>query len=336
MTILEKASKTYNENFPPVTWFERAIFLSWFCAKPTCKFCYMYSIKSQIKNPKIARRRIESILAEALITKICGWEIGFISAGIASFSITELKEVLDGIFKITGKRQWLNLGVLKEEQIKELLPFIEGVTGTVECVNNRLRNNIVPDKPLDKIEEMFRIADKYNIKKSITIITGLGETMKDYPTLRNLIKKWGIDRINFYRLVPHENTPYKRGPRTNYYTQWIARTRIDYPKLIIIAGSWPDKTNEIPLLLKAGANAITKLPAIKYFGKKPAIEIEEGAKRAGRKFLGTLTKYPDINIDELLSKIDLSNDLKEKIKKIYLKYYKKLASNSATAASCPR
>ncbi len=84
---LEKASQVYKENFPAETWFERAIFISWFCAKPTCKFCYMYTIKDQIKQPKKARRRLESILAEVLICKICNWEIGFLSAGIASWSI---------------------------------------------------------------------------------------------------------------------------------------------------------------------------------------------------------------------------------------------------------
>ncbi len=322
--LIEEASEVYKENFSSYTWFERAIFISWFCAKPTCKFCFMYTIKDQIKQPKMARRRLESVLAEALIAKICNWEIGFISAGIASFSTSKLKDILEGIYKITGKKQWLNLGVLRESQIKELLPYIEGVTGTVECVNEKLRKDIVPDKPLDKIAEMFKIADKYSIKKSITIIIGLGETIEDYPKLAELIKKWKIDRINYYRLVPHENTIYKEGPKTEYYLEWIAKTRIDFPKLVIIAGSWPDKTQEIPLLLKAGANAITKLPAIKFFGKKPAKEIEEGAKKAGRKFLGTLTKYPNVNIDEELSKLDFDDKLKSRIKDKYMKYYRKL------------
>lgn len=322
--LLLKANEIYRLNFKPVTHFDRAIFISWFCAKPTCKFCFMYTIKDKIKQPRFARRRLESIFAEALITKICGWEIGFVSAGIMSWSTPELKEVLEGIYKITGKKQWLNLGVLRESQIKELLPYIEGVTGTVECVNEELRNDIVPDKPLDKIDEMFVLADKYGIKKSITIIIGLGETIEDYPKLKSLIAKWKVDRLNFYRLVPHESTVYSEGPETEYYIEWIAKTRIDFPKLDIVAGSWPDKTEEIPLLLKAGANSITKLPAIKNFGKKPAYEIEEGAKKAGRKFLGTLTKYPEIDIDAEIGKLDFPEEMKEKIKNKYLKYYKKL------------
>jgi biotin synthase-like enzyme len=285
----------------------------------------MYTIKDKIKQPKFARRRLESILAEALICKICGWEIGFVSAGIMSWNTKELKECLEGIYKITGKKQWLNLGVLKEAQIKELLPFIDGITGTVECVNEKLRNDIVPDKPLDKIEEMFAIADRYNIKKSITIIIGLGETIEDYPKLKEQIEKWNIDRINFYRLVPHEGAMGLPGPETEYYTEWIARTRIDFPKLTIIAGSWPDRTAEIPLLLKAGANAITKLPAIKNFGKKPAFEIENGAKAAGREFIGTLTKYPDVNVSLILKESCLSPELQLKILGKYEKYYRRLS-----------
>lgn len=323
--LLEQASQVYKNNFKPITWFERAIFISWFCAKPTCKFCYMYTIKDQIKQPKKARRRLESILAETLICKICNWEIGFLSAGIASWNTNELKEVLEGMHKITGKKTWLNLGVMKENQIKKLLPFIEGVTGTVECVNDELRKDIVPDKPLDKIDDMFLLADKYNLKKSITIIIGLGETIDDFPKLVELIKKWNIDRINFYRLVPHDNIEYKQGPSTEYYTEWIARTRIKFPKLNIVAGSWPNKTIEIPLLLKAGANAITKLPAIKFFGKRPAHEIEQGARKAGRKFLSKLTHYPKTNIDEELNKLDFDDNLKDRIKKKYMKYYRKLS-----------
>jgi biotin synthase-like enzyme len=302
------------------TWFERAIFISWFCAKPTCKFCFMHSIKDKIKQPRFARRRLQSIFAETLIAKICGWEIGFVSTGIASWPTNELKEVLEGMFRITGKKQWLNLGVLRESQIKELLPYIEGITGTVETVHYETRDEIVPDKPLDKIEEMFRLADRYNIKKSITLIIGLEETIEDYPRLKELIAKWNIDRINFYRLVPHENTEYKEGPSTEYYAEWISKTRKDFPDLIIIAGSWPDKTKEIPLLLEAGADAITKLPAIKNFGKKPAYEIEEGARKAGRQFLGTLTKYPDVDISVEMEKLDFDKELKRRILLAYKKY----------------
>lgn len=325
MDLIKQASTVYADNFKPVTWFERAIFISWFCAKPTCKFCYMYTIKDQIKKPRFARRRLESILAEALICKICNWEIGFVSAGIASWSTKDLLPVLEGIYKITGKKQWLNLGTLKETQIKKLAPFIEGVTGTVETVKWTIRDDIVPDKPIDEIQKMFDLADKYNLKKSITIIIGLGESIDDFPELVNIIKKWNIDRINFYRLVPHEGADlFPTGPTTEYYTKWIAKTRIEFPKLQIIAGSWPDKTIEIPKLLVAGANAITKLPSIKQFGKEPAIRIQKGAKKANREFISELINYPKVDINSILDKTDFDDEFKERIVNKYNKYYRKL------------
>ncbi|NTV24174.1 MAG: radical SAM protein [Nanoarchaeota archaeon] len=313
-----------SESHTKTTWFERAIFISWYCAKPTCKFCYMYSIKDQIKTPMMARRRLESILAEALITKICGWEIGFVSAGIGSWKTTELKEVLEGIKKITGKKTWLNLGFMPESQLTELAPWIEGVTGTVECPRLDIREDIVPDKPIDKIDEMFGYADKLKLKKSITIIIGLGETIDDFKVLSGMIEKWKIHRINFYRLVPHESTVYTEGPSTEYYLKWINMTRLSFPDLQIIAGSWPDKTSEIEHLLTAGADAITKLPAIKYFGKKPAVEIEEGAKKAGRKFIGTLTKYPKVDAKRLLYDAGFDENIAARILEKYERYRRKL------------
>ena len=171
---------------------------------------------------------------------------------------------------------------------------------------------------------MFNIADNYGLKKSITIIIGLGETIDDFPELAELIEKWKVDRVNFYRLIPHENTSYTKGPTSEYYASWIAQTRNQFPELEIISGSWANKTQEIPLLLKSGADAITKFPAIKFFGTKSALEIEQGARKAGREFIGTLTRYPDVDIDEELNKLDFSDELKQKIKNRYLKYYNKI------------
>ncbi len=320
---MNKALEIYKENFPMETHFERAIFISWYCARPTCKFCYMHGIKDKIKDPKKARRRLSSIFAETLITKICNWEIGFVSGGIHSWSIDELKEVLEGIKKITGKKQWLNIGVLNEYQIKSLLPYTYGLTGTVECVHNR--DHIVPDKPLDKIEEMFKLCDKYGLKKTITFIIGLGENIDDFPKLASLIQKWKIDRINFYRLVPHDNTEFnKNGPSSEYYAEWISRTRIAFPKIDIVAGSWADKMQEVSLLLDSGANSITKLPALKYFGKLASKQIEKGAEKAGRKFKSHMTKYPKVDIDKIIDRLDFDNDMKTKIKNKYMKYYSRL------------
>ena len=103
--LTKRAEKVYNDNFDNSTWFERAIFISWFCAKPTCKFCYMYTIKDNIKDPSKARRRISSILAESLICKLMNWKIGFISSGIFAFGTEEIKNILE---KNNGKDIYIN------------------------------------------------------------------------------------------------------------------------------------------------------------------------------------------------------------------------------------
>ncbi len=290
MDLIEKANKVFLENFKPETWFERAIFLSWYCSKGDCKFCYMSIQKPRIKNPKLAKRKIEGILKEAEICKRQGWNVEFLSGGYESYDIDELVEITKKIYEKTGQKQWLNIGMLAKEEMKKFRPYTEGVTGAVESVNENIRREACPSKPLKEIEKMLKEADELGLKKGITIIIGLGESEKDIEKLHKFIKKYKIERITFYRLNPHKGTIYKKGPESEYYARWIAETRIKFPKIEIIAGSWVDKLDEIDLLLRAGANAITKFPAIKLFGTKYARKIEEKAKEAGRTFKGSLVK----------------------------------------------
>ena len=276
------------------THFERAIFLSWYCSRGDCKFCYMSTQKSKIKNPKLAKRRKESVLAEAVICKACGWKVEFISGGYESYDLDELVEITKKIYEITKQKQWLNVGVLKKQELEKFKPYLEGVCGAVECINPKLHDKLCPSKPVSEITKMFRVCDELKLKKSMTIIIGLGETEKDIPLLIDFIKKHKIDKLTFYALNPHKGTMFKKGPKTNYYVKWISETRKTFPKLHIVAGSWVDRLEEISELLKAGATSITKFPAIKLFNSKFAKEIEKQVNLAGRKFEGTMTKIPKI------------------------------------------
>ena len=87
----------------------------------------------------------------------------------------------------------------------------------------------------------------------------------------------------------------------------------------ITAGSWLTHLDELHLLLNAGADSITKFPSIKLFNSKYAKKIEEEAKLANRKFTGTLTQLPKIDINEI-NNFDLNEDLKKGIK-VKLKGY---------------
>jgi biotin synthase-like enzyme len=311
---IKQAGRIFQANFPMETRFERAIFLSWYCSRGDCKFCYMSTQKQLIKDPRKARRSFESIFAEAIISRACGWEIEFLSGGYDSFSAEELLFIAKTIYEITGKKQWLNLGTLSEKELKPFQPYAEGFCGTVECINPKVRKDICPSKPLEPILKSFRACEKLGLKKAMTIIIGVGETIDDFPLLEEFIKKNNIDRITFYSLNPQKGTMFTRSPDIGYYEEWIARTRISFPKLQIIAGAWHDKTNYFGRLLFAGANALTKFPAIKYLGTRQAKEVEQEAKNAGRKFLGTLTRKPKTrDVMKILEDADIDAELKEKI-----------------------
>lgn len=299
-------------------WFERAIFLSWYCAKADCKFCYMSSTKHNEK----AIRSQASILAEVFLCKKLGWKIEFLSSGFSAYP--NLLELLKNINKIYGK-VWLNIGTLNENEIKAFRPYIEGICGAVECINPKLHDFVCPSKPIKDVENMFKLCDKYKLKKSITIVLGIGETINDFELFKKFIITNKIDKITFYRLKPQKNTIFeKQKPiTTDYYIDWVKKTRKEFPKMHITAGSWLTHLDEIHLLLNAGADSITKFPSIRLFNSEYAKKIEEEAKKAKRKFMGTLIKKPEINI-KTVNNLKINNSLKNKIKIKLSNYLRKM------------
>ncbi len=307
------------------TWFERAIFLSWYCAKGDCKFCYMSTQKNLIKNPKKARRSFESILAEVFLCKKLGWKIEFLSGGYESFSKEELLFLIKNIYETYREKLWLNIGVLSKEELKKYKKYIVGVCGAVECVNPKIHSRVCPSKPIKEIENMFKICDELRLKKAMTIILGIGESLKDIQLLKKFIKKNKIDKITFYRLKPQRGTVFenKNPIKKEYYVEWVKETRKEFPKLKITIGSWLDNLDEIHLLLNAGADAITKFPSIKLFNSKYAKRIEKEAKKAKRNFVGSLTKMAKINLNEI-DGLKINKELKNKIKDKLISYINKM------------
>lgn len=314
--LLKQAQQVYSGNFSNDTWFERAILFSWDCSIKDCAFCYMSAHTKRKTTTKIARRSIESMLAETILCKKLGWEIGFISGGINAFTQPELKDLLQKIFEISEEKIWLNVGPVSLQKLKEFLPYIKGVVGSIETINPQLHKKICPSKPTQPYEQMFADAQKLGLKKAMTFIVGVGETIKDFDLLKEFIKKYEVDKIHFYGLIPHKGTIFENSqpPTAEYQAEWIAKTRIEFPKIDIQCGIWADRTERIPFLLKAGANSISKLQAITKFGSKIAKEIEQQAKNSGRKFKGTLTKMPAINIESEVDKLPFENKLTQKIK----------------------
>jgi biotin synthase-like enzyme len=320
MDLIERANKVYLKNFKPVTWFERALFFSWYCNIRDCKFCHM-SIKEYKKLNKNARRSPASLLAETFLCKKLNWKLGFISGGIGAYTCENFKELIKDVSVVNQDKLWLNIGALSKKELETYLSYTKGVVGSIETINKEIHKKVCPSKPMKPYLKMFEHATKLNLKKAITIILGLGEKIEDFEKLKDLIEEYEINKIHFYGLNPTKGTEFENysSPTKEYQAEWIAKTRIEFPKIDIQCGIWKDKVNRVGLLLKAGSNSISKFPALKLFNTRYAKEIEKQAKLANRKFLGSLTRLPKINLNKI-DKFKIDKDLKKDIK-IKLKQY---------------
>jgi biotin synthase-like enzyme len=306
------------------TWFERAIFFSWYCGIRDCAYCYM----STQPDSKKAVRSKESLLAELLLCKKLGWEIGFISGGISAYSQTKFKDLLKDMHRVAGEKFWLNIGALNLEELNDYLPYTKGVVGSIETVNKEIHDKVCPSKPVEPYFKMFENASKLGLKNAMTIILGLGETIEDFEEFKRIVKKYNITKVHFYGLNPQKNTLFEdaRPPNSEYQAAWIRKTRKEFPEIDIQCGIWVDKVDRVAELLKAGSDSVSKFPILKKFNSKEAEEIENQAKKAGFEFKGTLTKLPKINWNKEVNKLDLDNDLKEKTKIKLRLYLKKMNS----------
>lgn len=268
---------------------ERAIFLSWWCEKGDCKFCYMSSQKERIQDPDKAKRHVKGIYAEAELTKRMGWNIEFLSGGYGIYTTEEIKEISETIYDITDKPVWLNIGIT--EELDKYGEEIIGVTGAVETANPTFHNEVCPSKSIEDIKKMLIKAGELGYKKAITIIIGLGEEIEHLNDLFDLIEELDIDRIIFYSLNPHPDTEYHLTPQpaSLYYASIVASTRIRFPKIEIITGTWTDNLANIGVLLKAGSNGLTKFPLFKMFGNRFGRRVEEEVYWADRKLKGSFS-----------------------------------------------
>lgn len=309
--LLEKANKLTLNNHNNIVTLERAIFLSWWCDKGDCSFCYMSTQKNKIKDPKKARRNVNNIYAEAEMCKRLGWNIEFLSGGYKSFTTSEIKNIAINIKNITGNGVWLNTGITDE--LEEYGSEIKGITGAVEVANPEIHKRVCPSKKIDDISNMLDKAGDLGFKKAITIILGLGESLSDADYILDYIKEHKIDRVIFYSLNPHKDTIYANSsqPASLYYAEVVARVRIAFPDIEIICGTWIDNLANIGIVILAGANGITKFPLFKMFSTKYGMRVEEEVKWSGRQLKGTFTNKSKLG-DE---KSEVSPDLDKFIKR---------------------
>ena len=287
--LVKKANTTTLKNHGNLITLERAVFLSWWCDKGDCAFCYMSTQKEKIKDPTKAKRNINNIFAEAEMCKRLDWNIEFLSGGYKSFTTPEIKHIASTIKDITGDGIWLNTGIT--DDLGEYGSEIKGITGAVEVANPKIHEQVCPSKKLDDISNMLDVAGDLGFKKAITIILGLGETLDDVDYVIDYIRDHKIDRVIFYSLNPHKETVYADSsqPASLYYAQVVAKVRLTFPDIEIICGTWIDNLANIGILILSGANGITKFPLFKMFGTKYGKRVEEEVKWAGRELKGTFT-----------------------------------------------
>ena len=328
MGLIQQAEKTYAKHFPPITGFERAIFFSWYCSIRDCTFCFM-SAQPKDVEPKKMRRSTESLLAEALLCRLLGWEFGFLSGGINAFSSGDMKRLLPLIVASYGDKIWLNIGPLSSQVLEAYQPYLKGVVGAIETVNPLVHKKICPSKPIEPYLRMFDVAHTMNLQNAITFIVGVGETKEDLPLLLEMIEKYHISKIHIYSLVPEKGTIFteKDIPSPEYQAWWIAQVRIHFPTINIQCGIWKDRIRSLPLLLRAGANSFSKFPATRFFGTKYAYDIEEHVRKAGRIFQGTLTQLPDIDCTKEVRMLPGDGLLQEKVREKIIQYIRKMEKN---------
>ena len=274
---------------------ERAIFLSWWCDKGDCNFCYLASKRHKIKDSTIARRRLSSILAEVEILNRIGWRVEFLSTGYGSHKINELHEIAQMVSHVTGQGVWLNVGVLTEKQLGLFNNEIEGIVASIETLDPNIRDRICPNKTIEDSIQSLSSGYKLGLKKAATIVLGLGEGPIHIENLLEFIQNMDLDRITVYSLNPQKGTPFSNTPQpaSLYQAGIIALIRIRFPKLEIIGGTWIDQLPNIGPIILAGATAITKYPLFSMFGNRYGLKVEEEVKYANRTLLGT---FSDIDI----------------------------------------
>lgn len=286
---LVSAENKYRENFNGDVWFGRCIFLSWYCDRGTCDFCFRSVQKHKIKFAEKARRSVASIVSEAALIRGLGWHLEFLTGGYGIYPFEDILRITKIVSQVIGKKIWVNLGVLSEENLIELKPYVEGIVSSLETLEPNLHKKVCPDKPIEPYLEMSKIAKNMGFKQSFTLVIGLNEKREDFSHVLDIMRNYSFDRITVYALRPVVGTPYERGPSPEELVWWISKIRENFPKIEIIAGTAIYRLNEISLILKAGANAFTKLPATKLFNTNYAGDIYSQVYLANRNLVSSFS-----------------------------------------------
>ncbi len=325
--LLNQANTIYHQNFTNTVYFDRSIFINWTCAIADCKYCYLSTKPKHTPGTQAkAVRSQESILAEALLCKIMGWHVGYITGGLRVESIEHLSELTQNMQKVLGEKTLMNFGPHAHSEIIKLKPHIRGMGSAIESFDEHLHQFICPSKPLRTLLLFLENLQKEGLEKLITIILGIGEKKQDVEIVIENIQKYNINRIQLCFLKPQENTVFANVPSPDplYMAWWIAKIRIACPATIIKVALVRDRISDVSLYLSAGANGFSRFMVFKDFASPLAIELEQECHKAGRVLQGHFTHVPRINIEETVLQLPLNDELKKRIVPKFRLYYEKL------------
>jgi biotin synthase-like enzyme len=318
--LLDQASKVFHDNFDGKTWYGRCIFLSWYCSLGDCAFCFRSTTSHKIRFKESAKRSLASVALEALLCRELGWRIEFLTGGYGMMSFEEIITYAKIVHEVYGEKIWLNIGALSPAQLDLLAPYIKGVCASVETATPQLHDAVCPRKPLAMYDAMLSmLATSYpQLKRSIAVIVGMGPAMNmvdDFTYLEAFVRKHKLDRITVYALKPVKGTPFSTPPTTEEYVTWLAKLRIAFPKLQIIAGTNLRRCEEAGYLMQAGANAITKFPATKQFATNKAKLVHELIQNQKRIFTSNLLSLPAIDWTQKILALSVSQEIKDEMLK---------------------
>ncbi|NQV91580.1 radical SAM protein, partial [Candidatus Woesearchaeota archaeon] len=178
--LIKNAHQVYRENFNGEVFFERSIFTNWTCAIADCKYCYLSTKPKHNPREEIkSLRSHESILAEVLLCKLMGWNIGYITGGLRVESTEQLIVLLNKIEKVYGRKILMNYGPYSLPIVQKLKPHLTGMGSAIESFDEELHNYICPSKPLKSLLAFLENLKSENMEKLITLILGLGEKKED-------------------------------------------------------------------------------------------------------------------------------------------------------------
>ncbi|MFT4313102.1 MAG: radical SAM protein [Candidatus Woesearchaeota archaeon] len=321
--LLQTAQEIYQKEFDGSVWFERSIFTNWTCGIADCRYCYL---STKPKLDKTAVRQKSSILAECIICRLMGWNIGYITGGLRVEKTEYMIELLKDMQTVLGYKPRMNYGPYSHKEIMQFKPHVSGLGCAIESFDEKLHEFICPSKPLPSLLRFLRDCQKVDVPNFITIILGIGERKEDIQDVIEKITEYNIDTVQLCFLKPQEKTVFTDIPPPNieYMAWWCAKLRIAYPKLHIKIALVRDRIADFSLLLQAGANSFSRYFVFSDFASPFAHELEEACKRVNRKLQGNFTQMPEFSLREEVKVCQFSEELQEDIIKKAIRYQQRL------------